>query len=345
MNYYNYDKDNIALSLTKAMSEYASPEVVQYLLDERNKKIGSNVDYFKYKDDGLTKSANEYIKKYSGRSDEDIEELYKAQSDIAASNLEKAAMQNREAYYSGIESNNAIFDNARRDMYSAYRRNALNNEEVLAAKGLGRGISNEASSGFGESSRVAQNVAYQNNVYDSYKAQSEAAGQIAQQYAKNNSVAQDEYNEKMLDIVSDRIEQENSERELRRKLDESRVSEAQSRTELEIKYQQMILDQEQRAFENSLDRRKLENDEQKQLFEQAYELFKAAGKVLNEQMAAILGIPVGTMYWQYVVDLKNANTSAANANIKYLDYEIDKQNADTKKFEAETDRAKLTGDY
>lgn len=345
MNYYNYDKDNIALSLTKAMSEYASPEVVQYLLDERNKKIGSNADYFKYKDDSLTKSAEEYIKRYGGSLGEDIEELYKAQSDIAASNLEKAAIQNREAYYSGIDANNAIFDNARRDMYSAYRRNALNNEEILAAKGLGRGISNNASSGFGESSRMAQNLTYQNNLYDSYKAQSAAAGQIAHQYAENNKAAQDEYNEKMFDISSNRIEQENSDRELRLKLDEGRVSEAQNRTELEIKYQKTLSDIEQRAFENSLAQRELANDEQKQLFEQAYELFKAAGKVINEQMAAVLGIPVGTMYWQYVVDLKNANTSAANANVKYLNYEIDKQNADTKRFEAETDRAELTGDY
>ncbi len=345
MNYYNYDKENIALSLTKAMSEYASPEVVQYLLDERNNKIASDASYLKYKDDSLSKAASEYIKKYSGRLGEDIEALYKAKSDIAASNLEKAAMQNLNTYQSGMEANNAIFDNARRDIYSAYRRNAFGNEEILAAKGLGRGISNDASSGFGESSRMAQNIAYQNNVYDSYKSQGEAAGAIAQEYAKNNNAALDEYNKKISDIASERIAQANADREIRYKLDESRVSEAQNRTELEIKYQEMISDREQRVFENSLAERKFESEEQKQLFTQAYELFKASGKVINEQMAAILGIPVGTMYWQYVVGLKNANTSAANANVNYLNYEVDKQNADTKKFEAETERAELTGNY
>ena len=58
---------------------------------------------------------------------------------------------------------------------------------------------------------------------------------------------------------------------------------------------------------------------------------------LNLQMG--IQRPCGT------VAAASSLTAQTNADIKWLNYEIDKQNADTKKYEAETDRMKLMGDY
>lgn len=377
--YYDYDKNDVAKSIQQAMDDYASPEVVKYLLNERNKKIDLDLQYEKYRNDSVTKSAKEYIDRYSGTFGEDIDALYQAKNDAAAEKLREASEKNLQTYKAGVLANNQAYEDARKGVYSAYRRSAFGNEEVLAANGLGRGISNAPSSGFGETSRMAQNMAYQNDVYNLYKGQNDAQNALVGEYMKGERDALKEYNDTLSKIADERIEQAKEEREYRRELDKDRIAEAQlvskSKAEdysnaldlfkmtgiVQNEEQAQILgvpvgiataQEEQRAFENILAQKEFENEQARDLFERAYELFKATGSVVSEQMAQILGIPVGTKYWEYIIASKNASTSAsraassaANADLKYLDYEIDKQNADTKKYEAETERMKLTGDY
>ena len=346
MNYYNYDKNDIAKSIKQAMDNYAKPEVVAFLLGERNKKIDENEGLEQHKNDEITRSANAYINSYYGENNKkDIDALYQERRDIAAKNLEAASQKSLDAYKAGISSNNNLFADVRRGIYSAYRRGSLGNEEVLAAGGLGRGISNKVSSGFGESSRMAQNTTYQNNIADSYAAQNKSANEIANQYAQGVIDAQKEYNKEISQIAGERIQQANDEREYKRAVDADMLKRASFES-----------DEEQRAFENSITMRKLESDEQKELFEQAYKLFAGAGVVTNQYIADILGIPVGTKYWQYVIGQQNASTAYLNYTVNSRnastaatkaqnDYEIDKINADTKAFEAETDRIELRGEY
>ena len=388
--YYDYDKNDIAKSIQQAMDDYASPEVVKYLLNERNKKIDLDLQYEKYRNDNVTKSAEEYIKRYAGTFDEDIDTLNQARGDAAAERLKEASERNLETYQAGILANNQAYEDARKGVYSAYRRSAFGNEEVLAANGLGRGISNAPSSGFGETSRMAQNMSYQNNIYNLYKNQNDAQNVLAAEYMQGERDALKEYNDTLLKIKAERIEQAKGDHEYRRELDKDRIAEAQlvsksraddysnaldafkatgvvqneaqaeilgipvGMTTAQYKFDMLEFEtkEEQRAFENAITQQKFLNEQDNDLFERAYELFKATGSVVSEQMAQILGIPVGTKYWEYVVASKNASTSAsraassaANADLKYLDYEIDKQNADTKKYEAETERMKLMGDY
>ncbi|MBE7026106.1 MAG: hypothetical protein E7410_00850 [Ruminococcaceae bacterium] len=394
MGYYDYDKNDVAKSIQQAMDDYASPEVVKYLLNERNKKIDSDLQYEKYRNDNVTKSAQEYIDRYSGAFGKDIDALYQAKSDAAAQRLAEASEKNLQTYNAGALANNQAYDDARKGVYSAYRRSAFGNEEMLAANGLGRGISNAPSSGYGETSRMAQNMAYQNDVYNLYKGQNDAQNALVSEYMKGEREALGEYNAALTKLADERIEQAKEQREYRRELDKDRIAEAQlvskSRTQdysnaldafkatgvVQNEEQSQILGipvgmttaqykldmlefetkEEQRAFENAITQQKLLNEQQSDLFERAYELFKSAGSVVSEQMAQILGIPVGTKYWQYVIASKNAASSASNAaasyltaqtnaDIKQLDYEIDKQNADTKKYEAETARMKLMGEY
>lgn len=404
MNYYEYDKNDIAKSIKKAMNESADPAAVQYLLDERNKKINAGgAQYGQYQDDALTKSANEYIKKYSASGD--VDSIYEAQRELAVNNLIEAGKRNTDAYNSGIAANRNAYAEARNGMYSAYRRSALSNEENLAALGLGRGASKSASSGFGETSRMAQNTAYQNNLYNSYKNQADDIGALTRDYMENQAKAQQNYNDIVGGLAEKQVEYKYQEQKDRiaenhyitenkyeRALEKLKLTgvvtdEQQAETlGLEVgtttaEYEDMVFannmdlrkfdsEEEQRAFDNSLAIRKFESENEQNLFERAYELFKSTGKIINENMASVLGIPVGTEYWEYVIAAKNANTNylnytvksrnasasasrasasasaaATNARIKYLNYEVDKQNADTNRYKAETDRMKLTGEY
>ncbi len=397
MNYYEYDPSDIAKSIKKAINEKADPAAVEYLLNERNKKINTDIGAAQYKGDAVTKSAEAYINKYTGVSN-DAQRMYDAKRDIAAKELIELSKQSEQIYNAGVGKVRQTYADNRNDLYSAYRRSSLSNEEGLAAMGLGRGVSNAASSGFGETSRMAQLGAYQNSLYNSYKDEAAAVGALAADFAQSNYDARKTYNSKLAQIADESVSRLDDNRDYLYKMERDRVEdntaittdtyeraleklntigkvtdEEQARIlglsvgDTTADYESMVFenelemlrfesDEEQRAFENSLAEKEFANEQEQKLFERAYNLFAGIGRVASEQMAQVLGIPVGTQYWEYVVASKNASsnaTSAAasyknavtNAELGYLNYEIDKQNADTNFYEEETNRKKLTGDY
>ncbi len=423
MSYYDYDPNDIALSIQKAIEERAEPEAVSYLLEQRNKKIRENPQLAGYTNDAVTRQAEDYIARYTPARTEELDMLYEARRDMAAENLALAAKQNTAAYQSGAADVQSAYADTRQDLYSAYQRNALGNEEILASQGLGRGSANAASSGFGETSRMMQTAAYQNNLYNSYQDENAALGTLAGQYMENQNNAYQTYtdtlNELSADYAQNLLEQRNADREYAYKIDQGRLEEQRYNREAQQQetaaryeraleqlkltgvveneeqanilglsvgdttadYEAMLFSQnmeqmkfdseeEQRAFENSLAERKFASEQEQGQFERAYNLFKAIGNVQTEEMASVLGVPVGTTYWDYViaqrnadidyldytVKAKNAATSAArasasaantanNANLKYLQYQVSKQNAETNAYKAETERMKLTGEY
>lgn len=83
MSYYDYDPNDIALSIQKAIDERADPAAVSYLLMERNKKISDNPQYAGYRNDVITRQAEDYIAKYSPASTQDLDMLYEARRDLA----------------------------------------------------------------------------------------------------------------------------------------------------------------------------------------------------------------------------------------------------------------------
>ena len=170
---------------------------------KRQKKIRENPQYASYENDAVTREAEDYIEKYSPASTEELDMLYEARRDLAAENLAMAAQQNAAAFQSGVEGTQSAHANTRRGLYSAYQRSALGNEELLASQGLGRGSSNRASSGFGETSRMIQTAAYQNNLYNSYQDQNAAIGALAGQYLENQNNAYQAYNDSLSQISSD----------------------------------------------------------------------------------------------------------------------------------------------
>ncbi len=51
-------------------------------------------------------------------------------------------------------------------------------------------------------------------------------------------------------------------------------------------------------------------------FENAFNLFKAVGQVITPEMAEVLGIPLGTMYWQYVNGVNTDNRAQQRADFE-----------------------------
>lgn len=415
MSYYEYDPSDIAKSIQRAIDERADPDAVSYLLSKRINKINDDPQLAGYKDDAVEAEARRYIEKYSPVSGQDLDMLYEARRDLAAKNLAMAAQRNKDAFASAMSGAQSSYADARKGMYSAYQRSNLENEEVLAAQGLGRGAANGASSGFGETSRMMQTTAYQNNIANSYLSQNTTTGTLANQYMENQASAYKEYNEALEQSSRDILEQKKADREYNYKLDQGRIDEhryyldAAKKAETEeydralnrfkltgyitdaeqaetlglslgattADYEDMRFTQnlnlmkfdsseEQRAFENSLAEQKFISSQQKDDFERAYDLFKGIGSVKTQQMADILGIPVGTAYWNYVVSKQNADTSylkytvsaqnaatsaaraavsASNSDLKYKQYEVSKQNAETSAYRARTDRLKLMPPY
>lgn len=323
MNYYEYDSNDIAKSIKKAISENADPTAVKYLLNERNKKIDADTALSGYKNDNVAKSAEEYVKKYTG-CDSDVKRLYEIKRETAADELALLGRQNAETYKTQAGNIRAAYADKRKNVYSAYRRGGLANEEALAAMGLGRGASNTVSSGFGETSRTVWQSAEQNALLDLYKGEAADVSALASQYAQNSYDAQKQYNSAMSKLAEEEASSLEAERDYlyklerdraddNRKLLEAQAEEKAQNDEMEIKKLKLAADNEQRAFENSLAQRKLEGENEKALFERAYEIFKSAGVVLNDEMAQILKIPVGTKYWEYVIDEKNASANMLRA--------------------------------
>lgn len=361
MNYYEYDKENIAKSIKKAISEKADPSAVSYLLNERNKKISEGgAELLQYKNDSISQEAKAYIDKYKAS---DVQSIYDVQKDMAAQNLYNASQRAAQNYNSGEGKIASQYSDARKAMYSAYKRSLLSGEEGLAAAGLGRGAGKAASSGFGESSRLAANIAYQNNVYNSYKNQANDLSELSKEYSDSIYNAQDAYNSAIAAANADKIKNEKDEREYLKDLDKIRNEENHYQIEMQEKadkevydraiekfklrgvvdddytaqilgipvgtttadYEKILFDnqlnmmkfessEEQRAFKNSLLEREFNTKYEMEEFERAYDLFKGVGSVLNDDMAQILKIPVGTRYWQYVIGAQNAQTSAYKAH-------------------------------
>ena len=98
MSFYEYDPNDIAQSIQKAIDERADPAMVSYLMAQRNKKISENPQLANYANDAVAQAANSYIEKYAPVNTEELDMLYEARRDLAAENLAMAAQQNTNAF-------------------------------------------------------------------------------------------------------------------------------------------------------------------------------------------------------------------------------------------------------
>lgn len=380
MSYYYDDKD-IAATLKRAIAQGASYDEVDRLLNARNRKIDAGgAALAQYKNDDLTREAEAYLASRREHPGVDLEKFQAAREQAAADNLRSAGQSHFRNYSMGVKAAETDAQQREKELYNAYRRDAIGKEELLANGGLGRGAA-APSSGYGESARTATYLGYQNALAQVREQESRQKADLFAQYMDAMDESQRTYGDKRDAIAKDyadkHIDQLNADREyllresehdvsvnqFNQTFDASRKDAADARTAAEAARAD---DAAQAKFDNAMQtfketgrvttqaeadilglpvgtktmaRDAFEDDSthmwstyvrdlewhaeemayknralnvksssggggsskvSNQVFENNYELFKAVGEVVTEEMSEVLGLPVGTQYWQYV---------------------------------------------
>lgn len=159
------------------------------------------------------------IIEYNGEADSgdafDLGEFFTSYMQAVENSKATATAQINSAYDSLVESTNAQkdqidkqADKSFREIYANAKVSANNQNEQLAALGLSRGNAQANSSGYGETSRIRQDVAMQNNLSNAAAvrdsnlvAVDSQINEINAQRAKELAQAEQEYNSQYLSAV------------------------------------------------------------------------------------------------------------------------------------------------
>lgn len=220
-----------------------TPENVQAMeqaLNTRRAKIGYLPEnYGQFADDAIDKLAVAYLSQT--RTPEVSPEQY-LKSLYGAAN-ERLEIENNlidSNYNSDADNLKAKYEQLRKNSLIDAARKALGAEEVMAAQGLGRGISNDASSGFGESSRMMANASLNNALAETYLSESQALEQLQRQRDLKQLQARLQYYDDVSNIDKYGLDQINADREAARLEKGDFVGQAQTGTD--NKYRDKVYD-------------------------------------------------------------------------------------------------------
>lgn len=369
INYYNYDRNNIAKTLQKAMSNNADVTVVKYLNDVRKRKIADGGEEMsRYANDNLTRAADEYVESFRNAN---IEKINEARREAQKMSLQRAydnIVSNYEAAEKSIEKSGS---EARRAISASAHKDNVDTVDMLANLGLGGGAYANNKSGAAESAKVKLASDAAEKIMDTYNEEQSKKANAAQAAQSAMAAAEKEYmqntDEAYSQLESDVLSGNDSWQERRikqmelsadngrdeRDFDYTKEKDAYERAynerkdayEAAEKRQQQAFDNAMSAFEmtgvvsteeqaeilglpvgtksefmenlayqKTLDNAELETVKQQQEFERNYNMFKDVGAVVSQSQAKVLGVPVGTQYWQYVEGMMRANASVVSAN-------------------------------
>ncbi len=377
-NNYTYDPENIAKALQRAMSQNAAPSVVKYLNNARKEKIASGGESTAmYEGDALTKAADEYENRFAKS---DVSKLHEARRNSLTEGLKNAHQAAKNIYENGVKASDEDYSEARRLFIADAHKKNLDTEEGLARLGLGMGASNGATSGIGESARVkmlSDAAEGLRKLYaDEAKTKNDLSGKLADDYYKAYEKYSEGIDKTYYDQSQDSLEADKAYTD--NKISLLKVNDTRQQSDRDFEYEKQTnneksefekaykafeatgavqgqeqadvlglnvgdttLEAEKIAFENAYHEKQLENDDEKEEFDNAYALFEAVGIVATQEMADILGIPIGTRYWKYVTDSVKANASSVNASANSSRAAATQQNANTNTYKSETDRMEL----
>ena len=215
-----YDPHSIdyAAEMQKLYALEQTPEVQSQMAGlkaARDAKIALYPElYSQYKNADFDNAANSYISRITPENStatrhlndmyERNDEMYRQYTDNLASQLKHQSNQLAQQY-----------EDVRKAMLADAAKKSLSSEELLATQGLGRGASNEASSGFGESSRMMAQTSLNNNLASSYLAQQQALAELSRQYEQNQLQAFMDYADRMNTVDNLAINQGNLDRDHR----------------------------------------------------------------------------------------------------------------------------------
>lgn len=330
MSYYDYDEKDIAKTLKKAMSQGAAYDDVKLLLDARNEKINAGgKDMEKYRNDSITLQARNYLEsKLKNSRGYNVDKLYEARENAVAENLKIANRKNKSAFERADAETKKRYGDQRDNLKKAYRADALSDEERLAAMGLGKGITNKPSSGYGESARANMFMGYQNSLYDSMAKENAERSANYENYVDAEDKSRTQYNDSMDEIykqkASDSIEQYNKDREYDMSRNEAdrayNLKNQQYDRGVMESDRQYAFDSDKEAYSREQDAYQREKEKNDTEYERAINNFIKTGVVTDDRQAEILGLSKGTKTLEkeksdnsYELDKQKVAISAAKA--------------------------------
>ncbi len=294
----SYDRNtDYSVLLKRAMAAGADQETVQLLLDRRVEKALANPSLVRYANDEVYREALQYL----ADAESSRQDGYQAALDQAR----QAAVAAREAQtrqqidaLSGQEGEirrQAAGD--RSQAVAAARLSALAGEERLAALGLGAGLG-APSSGYQETSRIARDVALQNNLAGVDASETSALRQLAAEIRQARQTG-------LADVA-----------ELEEKYQLMYAQYEQQKQESQARQEQQLYDRQQDALKNYLQQAQWQAQQdqtryqhQQDAYEQALARWQLTG-VVSEADAAVLGVPAGTKTASYQAQLFQQAKSA-----------------------------------
>lgn len=235
-------------------------EEMRKLLAFRNWKIENDPEkYGKYEGDSVDRTATNYTQyiipdtvdtdKYLNAMRNNLNTRYTAEEELAIASLRAQEEKAREKY-----------EEMRKNSMMSAARNSLGNEEVLAAQGIGRGISNTPSSGFGESSRMMAAASLNNNLAASYRDEQNAVNELQRQYNDDKLKRLMQYAELASGIDEKGLEQANTDADRRMQAAYNNAQIEQSNKTLDTQKSAQEFDQNKWAAEFGLEKDKFAED-------------------------------------------------------------------------------------
>lgn len=405
-NYYDYDSANIAKSLQKAMSNNADASVVKYLNDVRKKKIkDGGAEMAQYRDDNLTRAADEYVESFDKTN---VEKVNEARREAQKNSLRRAYENIYKNYETAAESIEQSGSEARRNIAAKSQKDRFDTENMLATLGLGRGAYEKSSSGASESARVKLISDAAEKIMQTYKDEqaqtanaaqtaANAAAKVEEEYMKNNNDAysqlesdmierDDNFQKNRLDMMQLASDNRHDERDFDYKTETDRrdfeYTKQKDEYEKESKLREEQENKAQREFDNAMstfemtgvittseqsrilglpigtksefmenltyqktvNSAQIANEAQQSEFDRNYTMFRDVGSVITSEQARVLGVPVGTKYWQYVESMIRANAAATSANASVMSAQASQTNAAANYKDAQTNvqKAKIS---
>ena len=298
--------------LRRAMESGADKETVELLLNKRVEKALSDPGLVRYANDEIYREALSYIAQAESSRQDDYELALESARQAAVAAREEQTRQILEGLGEQEKTISATAARDRTAAYAAARLSALGGEEELAAMGLGQG-NGTPSSGYQETSRIARDVALQNNLGDVNSAETDALRQLAAaiRQARQTGLAdvaalEEEYRLRYAEYQLQRSQAEKEERETLYQRQQDALQNYYRQAQLQQAQQQA---QQQAAYEQQQTAYKQQQD----AYNAALKRWQLTG-VVSAADAPILGLPAGTTTASYQAQLYNQAKSGGRSS-------------------------------
>lgn len=225
----------------------------------------------------------------------DYSQLYKTSAE-ALMDAQNAIYQSKVADLEAeLPAIGGAYDTARSKAYRNAKLTAGRDNEALAAMGLAGNLQQSARSGLSESSRIAADNALRENINLLNDAQIAAEADVRKQI-RDAGTAQEQA---LAGIFADHAEKqaayEKDQRDYELKLQEQEYAKQQDQRDYELKLAQQEYAKQQDQLNYELKLQQYEAEQLQNALQAALKEVDVFGRVMTQQTADVLGVPVGTL--------------------------------------------------